>query len=114
MPEGYTNKTENEEMISYHLLALQEQLHQAYFGAGLAAAAGRAFISPKVLFFSTTPEVVMVVLLVLLGGRYLSRSAKDVCGRASVLCSLKNLIPSSPILSLYCSSSASARRSGTP
>ncbi len=46
-PDGFNDFQENEDMISFHLAAIHGQLQQAYLGLALAAASGRAFISPK-------------------------------------------------------------------
>ena len=46
-PPGFNELRENEPMISFHLSSIQAQLYQAYVGMALAAAAQRAFISPK-------------------------------------------------------------------
>ena len=38
-------------MVAFHLASIHAQLQQAYVGWALAAAAGRAFILPKVRAF---------------------------------------------------------------
>ncbi len=49
-PVGYNSwgRDREEDMVQFHLSTLQAQLAQATAGMAMAAALGRAFISPKV------------------------------------------------------------------
>lgn len=47
-PPSFNSWVQSEDMLLWHLRALQQQLEQVYVGMALAAATGRAFILPQV------------------------------------------------------------------
>lgn len=47
-PTSFNSWVQGEDMLLWHLRALQQQLEQVYVGMALAAATGRAFILPQV------------------------------------------------------------------
>lgn len=47
-PPSFNSWVHSEDMLLFHLRALQQQLEQVYVGMALAAAAGRAFVLPQV------------------------------------------------------------------
>jgi hypothetical protein len=56
MPPTYNSWVQTEDMLLFHLRALQLQLEQLYIGMALAAAAGRAFVLPDLSCFCQNAE----------------------------------------------------------